>query len=108
VLSRKSLYDGKLVTSFIQISNGITISFDPTAEVGSRLMEITVGGEQLDMGRIYNVATLDFVATGGDNIFRQKPIIPLALLQDTLAEYVTAMSPIDVNLESRIKIIDKV
>lgn len=50
---------------FPQVS-GIQVSFDPTAEPGSRVHEVTVAGEPLDVNAQYTLATIDFLANGGD------------------------------------------
>lgn len=51
---------------FPQVS-GITFKFDTTKPVGSRVSEITVGGNALDENKIYTLATSDFlVSRGGD------------------------------------------
>jgi 2',3'-cyclic-nucleotide 2'-phosphodiesterase (5'-nucleotidase family) len=35
------------------------------------ILELLVGGEPIDENRIYNVATIDFLLTGGDGIFSE-------------------------------------
>ena len=54
---------------FIQFS-GMTVTYDPSAEAGHKVLSITVAGEEVDKTATYSVATSDFVAGGGDgNIF---------------------------------------
>ncbi|MDQ7843741.1 MAG: 5'-nucleotidase C-terminal domain-containing protein [Armatimonadota bacterium] len=50
---------------FPQVS-GLTYSFNPDRTVGSRLLEIRVGGRPLDDAATYTVATNDFMLRGGD------------------------------------------
>lgn len=50
---------------FPQIS-GITLTYNPDAPAGSRLREVQVGGAPLDPARRYRLATVDFLARGGD------------------------------------------
>ena len=50
---------------FPQVS-GLTFSFDPTKPVGKRVGRILVSGAALEENRDYVVATLDFMAAGGD------------------------------------------
>ncbi|KAB3529166.1 5'-nucleotidase C-terminal domain-containing protein [Alkaliphilus serpentinus] len=50
---------------FLHVS-GMTFKFDPSKEVGERVVEVFIGGEALDLEKIYTVATNDFVAVGGD------------------------------------------
>ena len=51
--------------SFLQVS-GLKATVDTTRPAGARVSDVTVGGEPLDMGRTYKVATNDFMARGGD------------------------------------------
>ena len=48
------------------VGDGLTYVFDPSREIGARMVSITVNGEPLDDSRIYSVATNDFLADGGD------------------------------------------
>ena len=50
---------------FIQFS-GMTVTYDPSAEAGHKVLSITVAGEEVDKTATYSVATSDFVAGGGD------------------------------------------
>lgn len=50
---------------FPQVS-GIRFTFDATRPAGSRVIEVTVNGQPLDDNRKYTVATMDFMAGGGD------------------------------------------
>ncbi len=50
---------------FPQIS-GLTFKYSPSGERGSRIKEIFVGGQPIDSGKEYVVATNDFLAVGGD------------------------------------------
>ena len=50
---------------FPQIA-GMTMTYDPKAAAGSRVVEAKVGGVPLDPARIYKVATNDYMAGGGD------------------------------------------
>ena len=45
---------------------GLTVKFDPSRPAGSRVLEVMVGDEPLDLARNYAVATNDFMAAGGD------------------------------------------
>ena len=50
---------------FPQVS-GLTIEADAKRPAGSRIVSIKVGDAPLDEGKIYRVATNDFLARGGD------------------------------------------
>lgn len=50
---------------FPQVS-GMTFVFDRRLPVGKRVTEVRVGGAPLELQREYTVATLDFLAAGGD------------------------------------------
>ena len=50
---------------FPQVS-GLAFAFDPRKPPGSRIIRVTVGGAALDPGGTYTLATVDFLARGGD------------------------------------------
>ncbi|EKE44784.1 protein 5NUC [Oceaniovalibus guishaninsula JLT2003] len=50
---------------FAQVA-GMTYAVDPSAPVGERVSDVTVGGEPLDMDRTYGVVSNDYVRNGGD------------------------------------------
>jgi 2',3'-cyclic-nucleotide 2'-phosphodiesterase (5'-nucleotidase family) len=51
---------------FLQVS-GLTLEVDSQRPVGSRLAAVEVNGEPLRDERVYRVATVDFLAAGGDD-----------------------------------------
>jgi len=65
MMERSLSYGTEPCGGFMQFS-GMTVTYDPTAEVGARVMSITVGGQPLDANRIYTLASTDFVFGGGD------------------------------------------
>ncbi|UWQ20940.1 bifunctional UDP-sugar hydrolase/5'-nucleotidase [Jannaschia sp. W003] len=50
---------------FAQVA-GMTYSFDATAEPGSRITEVMIGGEPLDESATYGVVSNNYVRNGGD------------------------------------------
>ena len=50
---------------FLQIS-GMTVTFDPHADAGSRIVSICVNGEAVGMDSLYTICTTDYLAGGGD------------------------------------------
>jgi 2',3'-cyclic-nucleotide 2'-phosphodiesterase (5'-nucleotidase family) len=50
---------------FPQVS-GLAVVFDPARPPGQRVKRVSVGGAPLEAGRLYRLATNDFVAGGGD------------------------------------------
>lgn len=50
---------------FAQVS-GLTFSYDPSAEAGSRVSEVMVGGTALNPDALYKVAVNDYILGGGD------------------------------------------
>ncbi|WGW12890.1 bifunctional UDP-sugar hydrolase/5'-nucleotidase [Saxibacter everestensis] len=49
------------------ISEQLNVVYDSAAEKGKRVVSVEVNGEKIDPSRTYRVATLSFLATGGDN-----------------------------------------
>ena len=50
---------------FLQIS-GMAVTYDPSAEIGSRVVSIRVDGSEVDPDGLYTVCTTDYLAKGGD------------------------------------------
>ena len=50
---------------FPQVS-GLRVVYDPAAPAGRRVREVTVGGRPLNPMRAYSLATVDYLAAGGD------------------------------------------
>ena len=101
---------------FPQVS-GIHFSWDGSLEPGSRIVSVEVLGEDgeyapLDPDAIYTVATNDFMRRGGDEytILSTNAIDAYDFgkpLDQVLAEYITANSPIAPEVEGRITRIDE-
>ena len=85
---------------------GLTVKFDPSRPAGSRVLEVMVGDEPLDLARNYAVATNDFMAAGGDGyewfIGARVLFHSGDWLRDVLAAYVEARGEITVTDELRI------
>ncbi len=95
---------------FMQVA-GLRYSFDATQEVGSRIVSADVmqDGEYVavDAEAIYSVATNDFVRAGGDgySVLAENAINPYDQgrpLDQVVADYIAANSPISAMMEGRI------
>jgi 5'-nucleotidase / UDP-sugar diphosphatase len=92
---------------FPQVS-GMTVRYDPRAPAGERVKEVTVGGEPLDPGATYTLATNDFMAQGGDgyHVFEDAEVLidPAAarLMASQVIEYIEARGGIGPVAEERI------
>jgi 2',3'-cyclic-nucleotide 2'-phosphodiesterase (5'-nucleotidase family) len=53
---------------FLQVS-GLTMHVDLAAPVGSRVRDVRVGGDPLDLDRMYTVALADYVLLAGDGYY---------------------------------------
>ncbi|RXW23186.1 hypothetical protein EST38_g2677 [Candolleomyces aberdarensis] len=74
IVSKSNVEDPSIpVTSFVQVSSSIRLTYDPNAAVGSRLKSLTVanGAEEVtkDGAKTYTVATIDYLAAGGDGFW---------------------------------------
>jgi 2',3'-cyclic-nucleotide 2'-phosphodiesterase (5'-nucleotidase family) len=96
---------------FAQVS-GMSYAYDPTRPPGSRIVEVEVGGDPLDTGRTYRVATNDYVYRGGDGyeaLTRGEPVIDAsggALLANMVMEYIEQRGEIAPAVEGRITRVD--
>lgn len=109
IISKVNSANGKPVTSFLQVSRGVVIQYNPAGAVGDKLVDVTIGGKTLDRSAEYRIATVDFIAGGGDNFFDPPfgNLIALDTLDSVLVDYVGAQSPVDIKLDGRIKTISK-
>ncbi|MDQ3459330.1 MAG: 5'-nucleotidase C-terminal domain-containing protein [Deinococcota bacterium] len=96
---------------FLQVS-GLSFSYDPGAEPGSRVREVLVGGEPLEPGASYTLATNSFLATGGDG-YEMLVGVPVLIDEhagplhaDLVEEAIRVGSPIGPELEGRIRTVD--
>ena len=90
---------------------GMRYTFDATQEAGSRIVsaEVMADGEYsaLDMEAVYRVATNDYMRSGGDGyaILETNAINPYdqgSPLDQVVADYIAANSPLQVELPGRI------
>jgi 5'-nucleotidase len=59
-------YAGQTSTKILQVSAGLTYSYDRTAALGSRVSALALNGTAIDPAASYRVTTNDFLANGGD------------------------------------------
>lgn len=60
---------GHAVTSTVQISQGMSLTWDSNRLQGSRLVSLSIGQSEpvppVDLKKTYTIATLDYIASGG-------------------------------------------
>jgi len=95
--------------AILQIS-GMTVQYDLTRPVGSRITDVRVANEALEPRKSYRVAANDFLAAGGDQYatFKDgKNIVYGGSLRDIFAAYLTKYSPVHPKLEKRIVFVNR-
>lgn len=103
IVSDVNQANGRAVTSFLQVSSGLRMVYDPAGQVGSRLANVTVNDVPIDLAGTYQVATLDYLAGGGDNFFEATTdYITLDLQADVLLAYLASENPVNTVLDGRI------
>jgi 2',3'-cyclic-nucleotide 2'-phosphodiesterase (5'-nucleotidase family) len=94
---------------FPQVS-GITVEVDISRPPGNRVTSMRVGGQPLDDERIYKVATIDFIARGGDGYVTLRDarrILPDAdspLMANEVMVYVRRLGTVRSGIDGRILI----
>ncbi|MEM1388603.1 MAG: 5'-nucleotidase C-terminal domain-containing protein [Pseudomonadota bacterium] len=87
---------------------GMSYTFDPSAEAGSRISDVMVGGAPLEMDKVYGVVSNNYVRNGGDgysmfvdaaNAYDFGPD-----LADVTAEFIAANAPYQPYTDGRISI----
>jgi len=56
---------GESKGGYLQFS-GMTITYDPNAEVNHKISSIKIGGEEIDKSATYKIVTTNYIADGGD------------------------------------------
>jgi 2',3'-cyclic-nucleotide 2'-phosphodiesterase (5'-nucleotidase family) len=93
---------------FPQVS-GLRFVYDPAAPKGSRITEIAVGGKPLETGRLYRVATNDYMQGGGDGyaaLKKGRALIDASgakLLATTVMDHIAAKGTVAPEIEGRIR-----
>lgn len=109
-VSEVNQFNGKALGGFFQVSRGAKVEYNPGNAAGERLVRLTVDGRPVDREDSqteYKVVTIDFVATGGDNILEPvEGIVILDTMDEVLVDYIKAKSPVDFQLEGRIAVVD--
>jgi len=87
---------------------GLTYTFDPKAEAGSRVSNVMVGGAAIEMDKVYGVVSNNYVRNGGDgysmfenadNAYDFGPD-----LADVTAEFLAAKGPFTPYTDGRISV----
>ncbi|KAL4805922.1 Metallo-dependent phosphatase-like protein [Aspergillus unguis] len=96
-------FNDEEITSWFQVSKGVRAEFNPDKDPGSRLVKVTIDGEEIEDDKDYRVVTLDFLAGGGDNIFEEtNDFITLDTQDEVLTGYIEARTPLSPELEERV------
>ncbi|KAI0746032.1 5'-nucleotidase domain-containing protein [Earliella scabrosa] len=111
IVSRVNQVNGRPVTSGFQVSRNIVVEYNPDAEVGSRLVALTIKDEDVpsDSEEVFKVVTLDFLAGGGDNFWEPRnDFVALDTQDEVLTNYIASFgdNEIDIELEGRILQVD--
>lgn len=92
---------------FAQVS-GMTFTVDASLEPGSRVSDVLVNGEPLDLGRMYTASVNDYIVEGGDGyesfVGTTKLVDERAgpLLAEVLTNYIRDNGPVNPAVEGRI------
>jgi 2',3'-cyclic-nucleotide 2'-phosphodiesterase (5'-nucleotidase family) len=93
---------------FPQVS-GLQVVWDPARPAGSRVHDVTVGGRKLDPKATYRLATIDYLAKGGDGYAALKSARQVVdasggpLAANVVADYLAAKGSVAPRVEGRLK-----
>ena len=99
----------EVVGKFPQVG-GMTFKYDPKQPAGSRVFEVLVKGQPLDVNKTYTLVTNDFMAIGGDGydmLKGQRKLAEHPLLSEVLASYIAKKSPIKTIEGNRVVVAEK-
>jgi 2',3'-cyclic-nucleotide 2'-phosphodiesterase (5'-nucleotidase family) len=80
-------------------------TYNPMKPIGSRLIGLEIGRDQLrlvDKAKEYTIVTVDFSAAGGDNIVSVPNLVALDAIFQVLIAYIQRKSPLTGEIEGRI------
>ncbi len=87
---------------------GMTFAFDPSAEPGSRISDVMVGGAPIEMDKLYGVVSNNYVRNGGDGYAMFKDAENAydfgPDLADVTAEFLAAKGPFTPYTDGRITV----
>ena len=92
---------------FPQVS-GVSFIYNPKAKAGSRVISAKIGGQPLNKGRTYTVATNNYAAGGGDgySVFKKAKVIIDAsgatIMAGMVMGYIKAKGSVSPKVEGRI------
>ena len=92
---------------FPQVS-GVSFIYNPKAKAGSRVISAKIGGQPLNKGRTYTVATNNYAAGGGDgySVFKKANVIIDAsgatIMAGMVMDYIKAKGSVSPKVEGRI------
>ncbi|KHN97263.1 5'-nucleotidase precursor [Metarhizium album ARSEF 1941] len=102
-VSRVNQFNQRKTSSWFQVSSNIVIEYNESRDVGSRLVNVIIGGKALDDKAEYNVVTVDFVAGGGDNLLKPgAELVTLETLDQVLVAYIREHTPLRNALQKRV------
>ncbi|CAG8621592.1 17295_t:CDS:2 [Acaulospora morrowiae] len=101
---------GKKVTSFIQVS-GLRFVLDSSKPIYHRVQEVQIQNnesklfEELDLEKVYDIITLDFVANTGDGLLPElnQEIISLGTVDSAVISYIQSQGTIEPHYDARIR-----
>lgn len=88
---------------------GMTFKYDQNKAAGSRVFDVLVGKDPLDLKKTYKLVTNDFLAIGGDGyeMFKDaKKLAEYPLLSEVLANYIEKEKLVDPKVEGRVVVAD--
>ena len=108
---REALEDGlagyEMETGAFPQLSGMALRFDPERPVGDRVIDVSIEGEALIDDASYRLATVEFLARGGDGYDTLKQARPLrasinTLLWETVRGYIDAQETVAPIVEGRL------
>lgn len=98
------------ITSFVQVSSSIRLVIDNAQPSGSKLVSLSVANGEVIGGpdgenseKLYAIATVDYLAAGGDSFWLPKTsFVTLSTLDEIIIAYLRAVERVNVVLDGRI------
>ncbi|KAL6814510.1 Metallo-dependent phosphatase [Trichoderma sp. SZMC 28015] len=102
-VSRVNQFNNQKLSSWFQISHNLNVKYNPSNPPGFMLMDARISGQRIEPEKEYVIATVDFVAGGGDNILpKRSDFVVLDTLDEVLVDYIKAKTPLTNALEKRV------
>lgn len=87
---------------------GMTMTIDPSKEKGARVSDLKIKGEPVDLAKVYQLVTNDYLASGGDGyeMLASAPLLlEMGFMDEVIVDYIKQAGTVSPEIDGRLNII---